>query len=125
MGVAAAVQAAGAGLNIAGGIQANREARRQARIAREEAAEQAAARRQEVDRFKSKQIVSFLKSGVELQGTPLAVLDETEREGQKEVSSILRAGQERSRALRLEGRTRLLQGLSSGLSTGAQALGGM
>lgn len=125
MGVASAF------LQVGGGLAARKEADRQAvealrqgDIARQEAEAEAQRRRREVKQTKSKQLVGFLKSGVSLEGTPFAVLQETERLGAEEVSAIRRAGFERqrafgaqARALRVSGRQQLLTGISGAVGT--------
>jgi hypothetical protein len=122
MGAAMAALAVGqAGLQVVGGIQANREARRQSRIAKAEAEERAQARARDVKKFRARQMVNFLKSGVTLEGTPTDVLTETEKLGAQEVSSIRGAGRERARTLRAQGRQALFSGISGALRTGSQA----
>lgn len=68
-------------------------------------------------RFQARQKVSFLKSGVDLSGTPLMVLAETRIEGLKEIESILEQAERvadlssrRAKLMRREGRARMLSG---------------
>lgn len=97
--VAAAATVVSAGASIAGGIAANKAAKKeasalndQAAVTQVEAQAEAERRAIEIRKFEGKQKLAFLKNGVTLEGSPLLVLDETMREGQKEVDSIMRQG---------------------------------
>ena len=127
-----AVQGASQG---ASGFAANRASRReadlmdeQAELIRQETQRDAERKTLEGRRFAARQALSFLKSGVTLEGTPLEVLDFTLNETQREVDAFTRQGQARARLqerraanLRSSGRASLiggqLQGGTSILST--------
>lgn len=116
-----------AGASVVQGIMgysaANKEARlieRQGQLEQEAANDEAARHAKEVRRFAAKQKLAFLKNGVQLDGTPLDVLDETFTEGQKEVDATVRRGVEtanlrRGQAAntRAKGRAALVGGLGS------------
>lgn len=128
MGIETALIAAAAvsiGGSVIGGLQANKESKRQARIARAEAEERAKASERRTDKIRSQQLVGFLKSGVRIAGTPEEVLAETEQLGAEEAASIRRSGEATARGLRAQGRQALFSGISSGFSTGIGAFGGL
>jgi len=114
-----------AGGSVIGGIQANKAAKEeaslqeeQARIASEEAKAEAQRRANEVRKFSRRQSLAFLKSGVTLEGSPLLILDETLREGQKEVKSVVERGDaqanlfnRRAAITRNQGRASLIGGV--------------
>lgn len=135
MGITAALavgSVVSAGLGVAGAIQANRQASAQRQVAEQaarqaqfEAEERAKARARDVKRLRSRQLVGFLKSGVALEGTPLDVLEETERLGEEDVAAIRRGGQARAGQFRQQaelasaaGRSRLLSGLTGAFASG-------
>lgn len=109
-----------------GGISANKEAKIQARQARE-MAEVEARRAAEEDRdFRGKMAMSYLKSGVTLEGTPLMVLARAKAQSEQDVADIRRTGAQRAASLRRRGRDALVGGVLSGAETGARlAAGGM
>lgn len=133
------LEAALAVFQVVGGIQAQREsnkqaanvraeAARQSRLAREEAERQARAEARENIELEKRQKLSFLKSGVALEGSPLLLMSETRREGQENVGnilesgrtrqeSILRSGQLQSDQLRSSGRQAFIGGLTGAGST--------
>lgn len=140
MGIATILTTAvGAISQVAGGIFAASEASRQQRAAEEaaaaaaeqsrlEAEDQARAAEREAKKLKARQLVGFLKSGVQLEGTPLQVLEETERLGEEDLAALRRRseaqqrqfllqGQARGAAAAATGRARLFSGIGSGLST--------
>lgn len=134
MGATALLATAGlasAGASIFGGLQANKAAKDEAarieeegRLAQQEADEEAARRAKQVRKFAARQKLSFLKNGVRLEGTPLAVLDETQAEGQAEVDAISKRGQAISRLrtsqasqTRSSGRASLIGGFGGAASS--------
>lgn len=113
---ATALQAVG---SIYGGIQANKAAKEQARIAQEDARAAADARGKQITKLKAEQQAQFAASGVTLDGTPLMVLDETQREGDAEVNDILRQGRNNAKVIRTQGRNALTSGILSAATTTA------
>ncbi len=94
--VAIGAQAVG---EVAGGITATTAAEQeadrldqQAQLINAEAQEEALRVSKERERFRKKQKLAFLKSGVTLAGSPLLILEETKRESAKEVEAIRRRG---------------------------------
>jgi len=145
-GLIAAASAVSALSGIFGGIAANQEAQAQSRIAEQqsqiasqaatqslaETEERVVAQKREVRQFRARQLVGFLKSGVRLTGTPLQVLEETERLGAEDVGALRRAGraraeqfrgqagifQQQAETARTVGRSRLFAGLAGGITSG-------
>jgi len=120
-----------AGASIYGGIQANKAAQQesallaeQGRIAQEQADEEAKSHAQDVRRFAAGQSLSFLANGVSLAGSPLLVLDDTYKQGQKEVDAIVKSGKsqaslytQRANITANEGRASLIGGVASGVGS--------
>lgn len=73
---------------------------RQGAVAVRESEREAEIRSGEVKEFGARQRLQFLKSGVRLAGTPLAVLAETAKKGKEEVDAIRGAGVARGSLLR-------------------------
>ena len=114
-----------AGASALGGIQANREAKKQAVLAEQQAAKQAA----ETNRITARQAelegrnindtidaqkLAYLKSGVTLEGSPLLKLEETRRLGDENLAEINLAGKAQSEAQITEGRVAANQLKASG-----------
>jgi len=128
MAVMAAVSAIS---SISGGMQKQSSARREAQaledqalLTEQEAQIEAKIHATRVRKFAANQKSAFLKNGVTLDGSPLAVLDETYKFGQEEVDSIIRSGSAKARLYRQraditrnEGRSALLSGLSTGVGS--------
>ncbi len=85
--------------------QATYESR--ARMIRAEAENEAQRYTEQVNRFKATQKLSFLKSGVQLSGSPLAILDET-----------IITGHENANAIRASGKARALDAQAGGEAAG-------
>lgn len=95
--------------------------REQAGLASDQAEAYAIQREREVRRFAETQAVTYNQNGVLLDGSPLAVVEETRRLGGQEVNAIRTAGQYQFRELMLEADQVERGGLQSLL--GAQARG--
>lgn len=95
--------------------------RQQAGLAADQAEALAIQREREVRQFAENQAVTYNQNGVLLDGSPLAVVEETRRLGAQEVSAIRSAGQYQMRALLLEADQVERGGLQTLL--GAQAKG--
>ena len=130
---------AGAAGQVYGGYSSNMAAKREAglmedqgRLQQAEAAAEAQRRANEIRKFSQKQSLAFMKSGVSLSGSPLAVIDETVTEGQKEVDSIAKAGDARANLynqkaaiVKNEGRAAFVGGVLGGASSaGSSYVGG-
>jgi hypothetical protein len=121
MGVETALIAGVAGSQLLGGTQANKEAKKQARIAEEQAQRSAELEADDVKRQLSRATTLFAKSGVSLEGSPLFVLQESAQAGVENVQDILSAGATQADSLRASGRQQLLGSIGSAVSTGAGA----
>lgn len=125
------VGSAAAGLSVAGGFAARDAAKAeasaletQAHLARSEAAAEAERKAIETRKFKARQALAYLKSGVSLIGSPLLLLEETRVEGLRESEAIRKRGAAQSNlyraqasATRNKGRAALIGGVAQGAST--------
>lgn len=122
---AMALAAISAGSSIFGGISAQNESRKQAATAQAEAnlrAEETAragvreslAVGREAESVRRRQKLSYLKSGVELEGSPLMMMEATRRAGLDNVEETLRASSSEAGAQIQEGRARAAALKSSG-----------
>ena len=141
MGIETALAVAAIGTSIGGGIMANSAANRQAKNIRIEAQNQAAADKiqseiaaraetRENMKLLKRQKLAFIKSGVDLEGSPLLQLAYTEEQGVNNVGNMIWTGDTRRQAMirqasmqassvRASGRQALLGSISQALSTGA------
>lgn len=129
MAAIAAIIAAGA--SVAGGVMAKQSAdkqaslqRQQAEIQKAEAMRAAKQKEEEVRKFKARQKMAFIKSGVTLMGTPTLVLDETQNKGDEEVRAIInrgyaqyQLGMSTADITKNEGRAALIGGIGSAAGT--------
>ena len=110
---------------IVGGIQqkgaaeaaasaTSREAQRQADLRQEEATKAARVEARENIELEKIQKLSFLKSGVALEGSPLLLLAETKTRGAENIESIIRSGQTGATGLLASGTTKASQLRASG-----------
>jgi len=114
MGAMAVGLGLGAAASIYAGIQQKKEADIQANIAREESIAEAKKKGEEAEKFMESQELSYLKSGVMLEGSPLMVLADTSRKSLEEQRSIRRAGSAKAETLKRTGRAALISGLLGG-----------
>ena len=110
------VSAAGA---VVSGIQQSKEADRQAKIAQQQSEAEARSEARSNIALEKRQKLSFLKSGVALEGSPLLLLEETRREGGKNVENVLAGGINQAQSLKASGRQALIGGIASGVGTAA------
>jgi hypothetical protein len=124
------------GAQVYSGIQQDKMAQRAARfqesqaiLAQEEALREARQVKENLEKFRKTQKLAFLKNGVTLQGSPMLVLQETERKGLEEVDAIVKRGTAISNLLFQEAKTKRRTGRAilighavKSLSTGLQAL---
>ncbi len=134
-GPAMAYAGASAGLDLLSGLfgyfasqEAAQVAESRGRMLRMEAEDEAVRYGEQARKFEARQRVAYLKSGVELSGSPLDVLAETVRTSQEDLSAIrargraAQAGQsEVARQTRAAGRNALLAGILGGAGKVAQA----
>lgn len=76
--------------------------REQANIVSDEANMAALQKTREVKRFAAEQAETYLAGGVLLDGTPLAVIEETRQLGQQEIDALRRSGAAHARLLRMK-----------------------
>jgi hypothetical protein len=116
------------GIGAYADISAAQTQNRISRMAAESAEEQAALMRAETEAdisrysaqaksFKATQKLAYLKSGVELSGSPLDVLDETARVSQENINAMRASGA--AKALGLQGKARELRMAGRAAITGA------
>ena len=119
--------------SLLGGMQANSEAKNQANMATQEAklkgaeAERQANReaqfeQEDVNSVTRRQKLAYLKSGVELSGSPLLVMEETRRRGKDNIDEIMRSGAAGSKAAYSEGRMQAANYKASGRQAFATGL---
>lgn len=123
------------GSSILGGIQANKAAKQEAALQRQqgEIAYQEAQINANNEAFNQTQAVqrqrlAFLSSGVSLEGSPLAVLQQSREYGQSQVDAILRQGANtkiladaQANITKNKGRAALISGVASGVGSLAKA----
>lgn len=109
--------------SIIGGIQQSKEADKQAELARLDAEARAREEARIALEFEERQKLAFLKSGVQLEGSPLLVLAETRRKGLENVQNVLDTGAARASAISSAGRQSLFSGLTGGLTSAVSLVG--
>lgn len=124
------------GPEIYGGLQARKAAKKQqkildeqARLERSAAAFDAAQASRDFDRLIGTQKARIAGSGIELVGSPMDILEQTERDKQDTINNILAAGAARASALQAEaglvrdaGRAALTASIIRGISSSAKGL---
>jgi hypothetical protein len=132
---ALAFAGASAGLSLLSGLfgymaaeDAAEVAESRGRLLRVEAEADAERYAEQARGFKATQKLAYLKSGVELEGSPLDILDETARVASENISAMRARGQAQqidaeaqAGALRGQGRAGLIGSVAGGISTLAQA----
>lgn len=132
MALPAALLFAGASssLDLLGGLfgyfagkEASRAAESRARMVRLEADADAQRYSEQARGFKATQKLAFLKSGVQLSGSPLDILDETARVASENISAIRARGEAgaqdfklQAAQARIQGRNALIGGISNSFS---------
>jgi len=108
----------GGALGLGKGLFANKEAQTTASAIREQSEFQARERERQSSELKSFQKVSFLKSGVNLAGSPLKILEETTSFAKEDIRQIFESGNTRAGNVSRAGSTAIFQGLTEGLMAG-------
>lgn len=117
-----AATAISAGSQIFSGIQQNKEAKKQAALAQEAANRQAAEEEAQAKRYRNRQVVAYLKSGVSVDtGSPLLAMQETLDTAATNAANIRATGAANASILKRQGRNALVSGIISG--TGSLAGG--
>jgi hypothetical protein len=124
-----AMSGASAGLDLLGGVfgyfsgeQAFGMAESRANILRMESEAEAQRYTEQGAQFRSSQKLAFLKSGVQLSGSPLDILDQTARVTRENISAIRAQGAARAldvenqgREAQTQGRMALIKGITGGM----------
>lgn len=118
MGVATAVIA---GLSLASAIGNYNQSKSEARQTAKQGAIAAQNRADEIKRLAAKQRVSYLQAGLELEGTPQAVINDTYNTGLADINEIKSAYNQSSKNIMTQARANLLGSIAK---TGASALSG-
>ncbi len=115
-------------LTVLAGLEANRQERleakaikKQGRREAEEAAEESRRQRIEGRKFKARQKLAFLKSGVSLEGSPLLALEETQAEVNRRSERIRQAGESQFQFARTRAKIHRSRGRAALLGSFAQA----
>lgn len=110
--------AVSAATSIAGGVQAQRNAKAEASFRREVGKIEAADKRRDTRRLIASQQVAFAASGVDPSlGTPLDVLGDTVAEAELAALRLQFTRDSEAASLKLRGSQALTQGITSGLGT--------
>lgn len=125
--MAGAIAVIGAVIGAASSIRASRQAKDAkkdaAELAQREAEAAAAKQARETTQLLSEQQAAYAAGGVGLEGTPLFVIEETNRLAAEERALILELGGMRGSALRREGQAAGQQGFGQATSTLLTGLG--
>ncbi len=118
MGVATALIA---GLSLASAVGNFNSSKSQARNTAKQGAIAAQNRADEIKRLAAKQRVSYLQAGLELEGTPQAVINDTYNTGLEDINEIKSAYNQSSKNIMTQARANLLGSIAK---TGVSALAG-
>lgn len=120
LAIGAAVGAVTGGIS---GYQQKKQAKREADIVMSNAEQQAGLVEKGARDLKTTQKSKYLASGVDLSGSPLLLLEDTLARGGQQAQAIRETGSKQARSIKRQGRdafiSSILQGTSSGLSTGS------
>ena len=119
MGVATAILS---GLSLAAAVGNYNSAKSQARNMAKQGAIAAQNRADEIKRLAAKQRVSYLQAGLELEGTPQAVINDTYNKGIADISEIKSSYNQSSKNIMTQARANLLGSIAR---TGVSLLGTM
>ena len=107
-----------AGSSIYSGIQQNKMAKKQAALAQQQADLQAQEELKQGQRYRNKQAVAYLKSGVAIDtGSPLLAMQETLDTAATNARNIRATGAAQASILKKQGRNALVSGLIEGTSS--------
>ncbi len=110
--------AASVGLSVAGGVAANKAAKRDAARLREIGAAEAEDKRRATRKLIARQQVAFAGAGVDPQvGSPLDVLGDTVAESELAALRVQHARESQALGVRQQGRLALFQGAAGATST--------
>lgn len=108
------------------GNEEAKDIRRQAALQQEETLREADRVKTDRRKFLAKQGLSYVKSGVSLEGSPLLILEETKIESEKEVAALtsqahsgFRFGVDKAERAKKAGRARMFSQFGSAMTSGA------
>lgn len=101
------------GLQVAKAVSDYNQSKSQARAIREQGKQAAAARAQEIRALAAEQRVSYLASGLELEGTPTSVINDTYNTGLEDIKAINSNTRTQMKNVLKQGQASLLGGLAS------------
>lgn len=106
-------QLAIAGLQVAKAVGDYNQSKSQARQIREQSKQAAKARAQEIRALAAEQRASYLASGLELEGTPMSVINDTYNTGLEDITAIGTSAKTQMKNTLRQGRSSLLGGFAS------------
>lgn len=131
--IAVGVAAVSVGTSLYSGAQANKAAKKsaslqeeQGQLQQQEAMVEAAQIREEGERTKQEQMMAFVGSGVEIQGTPLLLMAETTKLANTEAAATEKRGyaqgnlaNAQAKITRSEGKAQMIASIGNAVSSGA------
>ncbi len=100
----------GAGGALFNGFAERKRAKKQAKMVRRFAAQEAAISRRNTQRLAGQQRANFAAAGLKIEGSPALLIEETEKLGAQEVDNILYAGNQEAKAYKRAGRNAMIGG---------------
>ena len=100
------------GLQVASAISSYNQSKSQARAIARQGKQQAEIRAKEISKLAAQQRVSYLASGLELDGTPMAVINDTYNTGIEDIKAIGSSAKTNASNALKQGRASLLGGLA-------------
>jgi len=113
--------ALGAGVGAASGVMGMRDAKRQAIGIGEQASFAVSERLRQAVKMEQNQAVSYLKSGVTLEGTPEAVMAETREFAAEDARQIFKESDIQQANLKRLAKTQMFSSVLKGMGQGAMA----
>ncbi|MFD2205503.1 hypothetical protein [Kiloniella antarctica] len=117
-----AASALGMGGSLFKGFAEQKRAKKQAKLARRQAALDARVSQRNTQRLAGQQRANFAAAGLKIEGSPALLIEETENLGAEEVSNILYAGDQQAKAYKRAGRNSAIGGF---LNAGTSYLNGL
>lgn len=96
---------------------AHKKAAREAQAATDRLASR---KQQEIERLRGKQRTAYAKAGVKLSGTPTAVIEDSEQQGQLDIDLIKINGQQRVNAHKAQARQATTNAIHNGIRLASQ-----
>lgn len=109
---------ASAGMSVVKGMEQNKQAKKQAMKAEEQANIQANQELKRANTAARIQKMQFIKGGVgAITGSPLLVMEETYNQGNENAANIRKSGASQAEMLRAQGKSALMGGIMDGFKT--------